>query len=121
MLAATAITTYTALKKPSIDLSLLSKISNSASDTIIIDPCLEHIIPNSVTIYRKPKAADSLAQLLNEHQDLFQNQGQTVDIPEEEWMPIPLKPNTTSKPSKVYPVGQKDKEVIDTTFDKLYN
>ncbi|KAF6235022.1 hypothetical protein HO173_006649 [Letharia columbiana] len=36
-------------------------------------------------------------------------------------MPIPLKPDATFKPAKVYPVGQKDKEVIDATFDKLHD
>ena len=79
-----------------------SKVSSLASDTIVIDPCLEHIMPNRVTIYRNPEVADSLAHLLNEHQDLFQDQGQTIDILEEEQMLIPLKLNITSRPSKVY-------------------
>ena len=71
VLVTTTITTYTTLKKPSID--LLNKISSLASDTIVIDPYLEYIIPNGVTIYRKPKVVDSLAQLLNKYQDLFQD------------------------------------------------
>ena len=35
-------------------------------------------------------------------------------------MPINLKSGIVPKPpAKVYPVGQRDKECIDTTFDKL--
>ena len=44
-----------------------------------------------------------------------------MDIPEVEWMPIPLKTGAVSKPGRVYPVGQKDREVIDKTFDKLHD
>ena len=95
--------------------------SPSLSESISIDPTLEHVLPNGVTIYGKPSAAEPLAQLIEEHEDLFIDQGQTVDIPENEWMPIPLKPGATSRPARVYPVGQKDREVIDATFDKLHD
>ena len=140
VVAATAMTltmatdSQTGLRKASSDTALLgiksfpnpSKIpeaygSSVASEAVTIDPALEHVMPNGVTIYGKPEAAEPLAQLLDDHQDLFIDQGQTVDIPEEEWMPIPLKPGVTSKPARVYPVGQKDKEVIDATFDKLHD
>ena len=114
MTAAVAPDLQASLRKPTADTS-------SGSMAVTIDPSLEHIMPNGVTIYGKPEAAEPLARLLNEHQDLFIDQGQTVDIPEEEWMPIPLKPDATFKPAKVYPVGQKDKEVIDATFDKLHD
>lgn len=97
-----------------------ASIASTASTAVTIDPYLENVMPNGVTVYGKPEAAEPLAQLLDDYQDLFIDQGQTVDIPEEEWMPIPLKPGATSKPAKVYPVGQKDKEVIDATFDKLH-
>lgn len=114
VLAATAMTTtavvdtfHTDLRKPS-------------ASSVAIDPSLEYVMPNGVTIYGKPDAAQPLADLIQAHQDLFVDQGQTVDIPEEEWMPIPLKPGATSKPAKVYPVGHRDREVIDATFDKLH-
>ena len=35
-------------------------------------------------------------------------------------MPINLKLGIVPKPARPYPVSQKDKEVIDETFDKLY-
>lgn len=35
-------------------------------------------------------------------------------------MPINLKPGGVPEPAKVYLLGQKDRDVIDTTFDKLH-
>lgn len=130
VVAATAmtatITPHTGLGKPSTNNESIGTLRKPSANKVLdasvtIDPCLEHVMPNGVTIYGKPEAADAFAELLDEHQDLFIDKGQTVDIPEEEWMPIPLKPGVTSKPAKVYPVGQKDKEVIDATFDKMHD
>ena len=128
--AMSAAVTSDGLTKPSSDTTSMGSLgsfspgvagsANSGSTAIAIDPHLEHVMPNGVTIYGKPDAAEQLAQLLDQHQDLFIDKGQTVDIPESEWMPIPLKPNVTSKPSKVYPVGRPDKEVINATFDKMH-
>lgn len=117
VLAATAITT---LGSEAADLGSLPKPPTASQATTTIDPSLENVLPNGVTVYGKPYAAQPLADLIQAHQDLFVDQGQTVDIPEEEWMPIPLKPGATSKPAKVYPVGHRDREVIDATFDKLH-
>ena len=36
-------------------------------------------------------------------------------------MPIPLKSNIDPKLFKVYPLGKKDKDIINTTFDNLYD
>ena len=36
-------------------------------------------------------------------------------------MLIPLKSNIDPKLSKVYPLGKKDKDVINITFDNLYD
>ena len=118
----TVATAMTSIVTPDSQHDLTSSLQHlrKPSASTAIDPLLEHVMPNGVTIYGKPDAAEPLAQLLDEHQDLFIDQGQTVDIPEEEWMPIPLKPDATSRPARVYPVGQKDKEVIDNTFGKLH-
>ena len=105
---------------PSPPLPSRKSSADACTEAITIDSSLEYVMPNGVTIYGKPEAAEPLAQLLDEQQDLFIDQGQTVDIPEEEWMPIRLKPGATSKPARVYPVGQKDKEVVGNTFDKLH-
>lgn len=91
----------------------------TASTTV--DPSLEHVLPNGITVYgSSPEEASQIASVAMEFPEIWTDQGTTVDIPEEEWMPIPLKPGVESKPARVYPVGQKDREVIDETFDKLH-
>ena len=94
----------------------------SVSTAVTIDPSLERVMDNGVTIYeRTEQAAGVLNHILDHFQDLFIDKGETVDIPEDQWMPIPLKPDATSKPARVYPVGQKDRDVIDATFGKLHD
>ena len=92
----------------------------SAMDaTTAIDHNLEHILPNGVTVYGNDQAQSRIGAIVDEYNDVFIDTGVTIDIPEDQWMPIPLKPGAKPKPSKVYPLGQKDREVVDATFDKL--
>ena len=51
---------------------------------------------------------------------MFTDQGTTYDIPEEDWMPIPLKPGASLSLLKVYNLSQVDRVKLDETFDKLY-
>ena len=85
-----------------------------------IDPNLEHVMANGITVYGTPDVATQIASVAEEFPEIWEDQGTTVDVPEEEWMPIPLKPDAAPKPSRVYPVSQKDKDVIDETFNKLH-
>lgn len=56
--------------------------------------------------------------------NLWKDTGNVVGIPENQFMEIPLVDNWRElyKPgqARVYPVGKRDQEVIDTEFDKLY-
>lgn len=103
-----------ALRKPS------AAPASATSTTVGIDPALEHVMPNGVTIYGTPDVAAAIAAVANDYPEIWTDQGTTVDIPEEEWMPIPLKSDAAPQPSRVYPVSQRDKDVINTTFDKLH-
>ena len=118
ILAATA---YAAMTQP----THLQKASTSAdmqpsAASVSIDPALEHVLPNGITIYGTHEVAAAIANVASEYPEIWTDQGTTVDIPENEWMPIPLKPGITPKPARVYPVSQRDKQVIDETFDKLH-
>lgn len=99
-----------------------STIDESISSMFIpqIDTNLEHVCPNGVIVYGQPEIAGAISALAAEYQDLFVDKGTIVDIPEQEWMPVNLKPNAVAKPAKVYPLGQRDREVVDSTFDKLH-
>ena len=79
----------------------------------------EYVLPSGTTIYGTPQAAEAIAEVVNAFPSLWQDDGSTVKLPPEEWMPITLQPDAKLPPSKVYPVSQKDREFIDKEFDKL--
>ena len=95
--------------------------SPSTTSAGLTDPSKEHPLPNGVTVYGDDEAANALATLVSDFKDVFTDMGKTVDLPEEEWMPIKLKAGALPKASKVYPLGQKDRQVVDETFDKLHS
>ncbi len=79
-------------------------------------------LPNGVMVYGNPRECQALSDLVDEFPTLWVDQG-FVKVPKEEWMKIPLQENWQSKISgkaKVYPLGIKDKEVVDKTFDELH-
>lgn len=86
-----------------------------------IDPGLKHILPNGITIYGTKNTASEIVKVVNEFPEIWIDRGTTVDIPEEQWMPIHLKPGAEPKPVRMYPVSHKDQEIIDETFDKLHS
>lgn len=92
----------------------------TAAPTVPIDPELEHRLPNGITVYGKLIIAQELATVMEKYGDVFTDQGTTVDIPEEEWMPIPLKEGAKPSPSKVYNLSQADRVKLDETFGKLH-
>ena len=82
-----------------------SEMAMSGMSCTQIDPNLEHVLPSGITIYGNQEEASQIAAVAQEFPEIWTDQGTTVDIPEDEWMPIPLKPDAISKPSRVYPVS----------------
>ena len=80
----------------------------------------ERTMHNGITVYGEMSTAMKLAAVADEFPDIWTDQG-VVDIPEDEWMPIPLKDGADPKPSRVYPLGERDRKIIDDTFDKLHD
>ena len=56
----------------------------TAAPTVPVDPQLEHRLNNGITVYGKLTVARQLAAVTEKYQDVFTDQGATVDIPEEE-------------------------------------
>ena len=82
-------------------------------------------LPNGITIHGSDdsEAVRRQAQVCNEFPSIFQDNGTFVDLPEEEWMKIDLKPgweDQLKKGARVYPQGNEARAVIDETFDELY-
>lgn len=106
----------------SLTLLISAALTDASSPTapVIIDPSLEYITASGITVYRKLENATKIATVAEEFPTIWTDYGQTVDILEEEWMPILLKEGANPKPFRVYPLGEKDQEVVDKTFGKLY-
>ena len=85
-----------------------------------LNPSLEHVLPGGITVYGSPTVANRLASVADEFPEIWNDQGTTVDIPEDQWMPINLKSDAELKPARVYPVGPRERAVIDATFDKMH-
>ena len=83
----------------------------------------EEKLPSGVTVYGNDAAREALSGLVEEFPTLWTDDG-FVQVPEEEWMKLPLKSDWESringKGAKVYPLGLRDKEVVDKTFDELH-
>ncbi|KAH5621114.1 hypothetical protein HBI23_240920 [Parastagonospora nodorum] len=80
-------------------------------------------LDNGVTVFGSPGQVKQLAEIVMEHPKLWTDRRTHIDIPEEQWMQVPLKQGWENHKfsTKVYPVGAKDKEVIDKVFDKLHD
>ena len=84
----------------------------------------EHQLPNRITIYGNKTGVTELNEVVNHYPSLWEDNGNVADVPEAEWMEIPLLDNWQElyKPgqAKVYPLGTKDCELVDQAFDKLH-
>ena len=79
-------------------------------------------LDNGIRVFGTPNDVRVLRALTDEFPSLWE-EGGFVKIPEDDWMKLPLKSDWESRVNgraKVYPVGIKDKEVMDQTFDKMH-
>lgn len=78
---------------------------------------METTLPNGVTVHGTPEAARQIAALVDEYPQLWTDNG-FVDLPEDEWMKIPLKANWEATmgsrigKAKVYNLGEKDRQLV---------
>jgi len=70
-------------------------------------------------IYGTPEAQAQIAQITDLYPILWEPGGIT-NIPEKNWMTIPLKPDTKVETTKIYPLKIRDREFVDEIFNKLY-
>ena len=82
----------------------------------------ETTLPNGVTVYGTDEDVAKLTAIVEEFAELWHDKGGAVDLPQEDWMRIPLRPGWESKITgkpKVYHLGIKDRAIVDKVFDKL--
>ena len=79
-------------------------------------------LANGIMVYGDPTEVSMLGELVNEFPTLWVDDG-FANVPQDEWMKLTLRNDWQDKVSgkaKVYPLGIKDREVIDKTFDEMY-
>ena len=85
----------------------------------------EIVHPTGVTIHGSSQARTEIAKTVDAFPTLWEDTGNVANVPESEWMEIPLVESWEAlyKPgqARVYPVGHRDKQVIDAEFDKLHD
>ena len=101
-----------------------SAVSQASSAPAIRQPsaALETVLPNGVTIYGEPNVVAQLAAVVEEFADIWEDKGGSVDLPQEDWIRIPLRSDWETKITgrpKVYPLGIRDRAIVDEVFDKL--
>ena len=80
-------------------------------------------LPNGITVYGDNKTIPILTDVADAYPKLWVDNGNVANVPEAEWMTIPLVDNWQElyKPqARIYPVSKRDEKVIDDTFDKLH-
>ena len=79
----------------------------------------EKTISSGITIYGTPETQATLSTVANTYPDIWKPGG-IADIPQEDWLTIPLRPNAKIESAKVYPLGVEAQKVVDDTFDQLH-
>ena len=73
----------------------------------------------SFTAYGSQLERNKLFTVARDYQ-IWSQTGNFINIPEKEWMPIPLKPGAKLTGARVYKLGPEDQKLIDDTFDLLH-
>ena len=79
-------------------------------------------LPNGVMVYGDKHATSSLANLVSEFPSVWKDEG-FVKVPQDDWMKITLRDDWQTKLQpkvKIYPLGQRDRDVVDKTFDEMH-
>jgi len=109
-----------------------SQIEITDSDTrdsppVITVDSADHCGPFGTSIHARPppsRAMYDLSRAIEAYPKLFTDEGRTANVPEDQWMRIPLVSDwqvAGAKLShKVYPLGPKEKALVDEQFDKLH-
>ena len=103
--------------------SLLGMAAAFNAATSLSGPAAETVHSTGATIYGNTAASQAIAGVVEAFPNLWKDTG-NANIPEEQWMEIPLVDNWEdiykAGQARVYPVGKRDKQVIDDAFDKLH-
>ena len=95
-------------------------IPASIPDICVVPTEADSVMPNGVTVYQ---GNEKIQNVVNQFPSLWE-EGGFAEVPQEDWMRIPLKADWEAqapKTARVYPLGKPAQEVVDRTFDKLHD
>ena len=92
----------------------------SISEATVSPTPLETVMPNGITVFGDSSAYNRLSTVAEAYPEIWRDTGGTVNVPEEQWMPIPTLPDAKPETNKVYPLSPEDKKVVDKEFDRLH-
>lgn len=81
----------------------------------------ESTLNNGITLYGDDNVRKQLAEVALAYPKLWEDNSETVDIPEDQYLTIPLKPDSKVEAAKVYPLGPRDQNFVDKVFDELHS
>jgi hypothetical protein len=77
-----------------------------------------------VNIYGEPDIRQKIDDMVKDFEQLFTDYGKVANIPEEDWLTMPLvsdwQTSDAKMAHKVYPLRPKDREFLDEVHDKLH-
>ena len=65
-------------------MSVMAQPATASTPSLAVNPKLEHVMPNGVTVYGDQYAASKIMGVVDEFPEIWTNRGTTFDIPEEE-------------------------------------
>ena len=81
---------------------------------------LETTMPNGITVYGDSSAYNRISTVADAYPTVWGPANGVVNVPEDQWMSIPIIPNAKPEPAKVYPLSPEDRRFVDKEFDLLH-
>lgn len=111
--------------QPSVQIASTSLLGGAMPIVSPVGPVVTDIVlPSGVILHKAEKEiVDKFTEIVNDYPSIWVEKG-FADLPEDNWMRIPLKADWEEKvtgKAKVYPLGAKDREFVDKTFDQPHD
>ena len=86
---------------------------------------METQLPNGITIYGKEEYVDIMRKVTEENSRIWEDIGDTIDLPESEWLQVPITTDWQSSSAKlgnkVYPLTSEARKLMDEKFNKMHS
>jgi len=109
---------------PLADVLSAAEQAGLSARPVDIPPSMERRIAFGITAYGSPDVVQQYDEDVRPYEPVFTDKGTNVGMAAEDWLKIPLAGDWTSTDAKlahcVYPMGLKEQQPIDETFDKMH-